>query len=41
MLKGYAKICEKISDLMNIKFDSEPIYGDIVKYIETNIKTWR
>ena len=25
---------------MNIKFDGEPIYGDVDKYIKTKIKTY-
>ena len=25
---------------MNIKFDSEPVYGDVDKYIKTKIKTY-
>ena len=28
LLKKYTKIWEKVSSLMNIKFDSEPVYGD-------------
>ena len=28
-LKKYNKIWEKISNLLNIEFDSEPVYGDI------------
>ena len=28
LLKKYNKIWEKISSLMNIKFDSEPVYGN-------------
>ena len=35
LLKRYTKICEKISNLMNIKFDSKPVYGDNDKYIKT------
>ena len=38
LLKKYNKIWEKISNLMNIEFDSEPIYGDGNKYIKTKIK---
>ena len=30
----------KISNLMNIKFDSEPVYGDNDKYIKTKIKSY-
>ena len=38
LLKKYTKIWEKVSSLMNIKFDSEPVYGDNDKYIKTKIK---
>ena len=37
LLKEYNKIWEKISILMNIEFDSEPVYGDNDKYIKTKI----
>ena len=40
LLKKYTKIWEKISNLMNTKSDSEPIYGDNGKYIKTNIKSY-
>ena len=40
LLKKYNKICEKISNLMNIEFNSEPAYGDIDKYIKTKIKMY-
>ena len=33
LLKKYTKIWEKVSILMNVKFDSEPVYGDNDKYI--------
>ena len=33
-----AKTWERVSNLMNIKFDSEPVYGDNHKYIKTKIK---
>ena len=38
LLKKYNKIWEKISNLMNIEFNSEPVYGDGDKYIKTKIK---
>ena len=41
LLKKYNKIWEKISNLKNIVFDSEPIYGDNDKYIKTEIKCMR
>ena len=40
LLKKYTKIWEKISNLMNIEFDSEPVYGDNDKYIKIKIKTY-
>ena len=38
LLKKYNKIWKKISNLLNIEFDSEPVYGDGDKYIKTKIK---
>ena len=38
LLKNYTKTLEKVSNLMDIKFDSEPVYGDNEKYIKTKIK---
>ena len=35
LLKKYSKKWEKTSNLMNIEFDSEPVYGDNDKYIKT------
>ena len=40
VLKTYPKICERVSNLMNIKFDSEPVYGDNDKYIKAKRKTY-
>ena len=40
LLKKYNKIWEKVSNLMNIEFDSEPVYGDRDKYIKTKIKMY-
>ena len=40
LLKKYNKIWEKISNLLNIEFDSEPVYGDGDKYIKTKIKMY-
>ena len=37
LLKKYNKIWEKISNLLDMKFDSEPVYGDADKYIKTKI----
>ena len=36
-LEKYTKIWEKISDLINIKFDSDPVYN---KYINTKIRSY-
>ena len=38
LLRKYDKIWEIISDLLNIEFDSEPVYGDNDKYLKTKIK---
>ena len=40
LLRKYNKIWEKISNLMNIEFDSEPVYGDDNIYIKTKIKMY-
>ena len=40
LLKKYTKIWGKISNLINIEFDSEPVYGDSDKYIKTKIKMY-
>ena len=40
LLKKSKKIWEKVANLLTIKFDSEPIYGDVDKYIKTKIKTY-
>ena len=40
LLKKYTKIWERVSNLMNIKFDSEPVYGDNDKYTKTKIKLY-
>ena len=40
LLKKYNKIWKKISNLLDIKFDSQPVYGDGDKYIKTKIKMY-
>ena len=40
LLKRYTKIWERDSSLMNIEFDSEPVYNDNDKYIKTKIKSY-
>ena len=38
--RKYNKIWEKISKVLNIEFDSKPVYGDNDKYIKTKIKMY-
>ena len=38
LLKKYNRIWERVSSLLSIKFDSEPVYGDNYKYINTKNK---
>ena len=38
LLKNYNKIWEKNSNLMNIEFDSDLVYGDNDKYIKPKMK---
>ena len=40
LLKKYNKIWERVGNLLSIKFDSEPVYGDNDKYIKTKIKLY-
>ena len=40
LLKKYTKTWEKVSSLMNIEFDSHPVYGDNDNYIKTKIKSY-
>ena len=40
LLKKYNKIGGNINKSMNIKFGSEPVYGDNDKYIKTKIKSY-
>ena len=40
LLKKYNKIWEKISNLVNIEFDSESVYDDNDKYIKAKIKMY-
>ena len=40
LLNKYNKIWEKISNLLNIEFDSEPVYDDGDKYIKTKKNVW-
>ena len=40
LLKKYTQIWERVSNLVNMKFDSEALYGDNDKYIKTKIKSY-
>ena len=40
LLKNYTKIWEIIEGLMKINFESRPVYGEDVKYINTKIKMY-
>ena len=40
LLKKYNKIWEKVGNLLNTKFDSEPVYSDNDRYIKTKIKLY-
>ena len=40
LLKNYNKIYKKIEDLLNINFESRPVYGNKDKYIKTKIKVY-
>ena len=40
LLKKYKKIWKKVNNLMNIEFNSEPVYGDNDKYIKRKIKMY-
>ena len=40
LLKKYTKICQKVSILTKIEFDSDPFYSDKDKCIKTKIKSY-
>ena len=40
LLKKYNKIWERVGNLLNIESDSEPVYGDVDKYIKTKTKMY-
>ena len=40
LLKKYTEIWRRVSNLMNIEFDSEPVHGDNDKCIKTKIKSY-
>ena len=39
-LKNYNKIQEKVEKLLNIHFESKPVYGDDDKYIKTKMRIY-
>ena len=40
LLKNYNRIWEKVESLLNIDFESKPVYGDNDKYIKTKIEIY-
>ena len=40
LLQNYTQIWKKVRNLLNIKFNSEPVYGDNDKYIKIQIKMY-
>ena len=40
LLKNYNRIWEKVESLLNIDFESKPVYGNDDKYIKTRIKVY-
>ena len=40
LLIKYNRIWERVNNLMNIKFDSEHVFGDNDKYIKAEIKLY-
>ena len=40
LLKKYTKIWGRMNFLMNIEFDSEPVYGDNDKYIKAKLNSY-
>ena len=40
LLKKYTKIWGRVNILMNIEFDSEPVYDDNDKYIKAKTKSY-
>ena len=40
LLKNYNRIREKVESLLNIDFESKPVYGNDGKYIKTKIKIY-
>ena len=40
LLEKYTEIWRRVNNLMNIEFDSEPVYRDADKYLKTKIKMY-
>ena len=40
LLEKCTKIWRRVSNLMNLEFESEPVYGGDYKYIKTKIKIY-
>ena len=40
LLKNYSKIWKNVENLLNIDFESKPVYGDGNKYIKTKIEIY-
>ena len=40
LLQNYTQIWKKVRNLLNIKFNSEPVYGDNDKYIKIQMKMY-
>ena len=41
LLNKYNKIWEKVEELLNVEFESKPIYGEDDKYIKAKIKSYK
>ena len=41
LLNKYSNIWEKVVELLNVKFDSKPVYGEDDKYIKAKIKSYK
>ena len=41
LLNKYNKMCKKVEELLNVKFESQPIYGEDDKYIKAKIKSYK
>ena len=41
LLNKYNKIWKKVEELLNVKFESNPIYGEEDKYIKAKIKSYQ